>query len=299
MQVDRASLIGLATTGLRPNTKGWIRAHCPFCELREGSPDRKVSFGLDTRGLWYSCYRCGIKGRLKAPLDEFDSLYAGEDAEPELLPGIDGPPPGFLRLSEEPARSASVYDAAWDYLLSPQAEGGRGLTEAIVTKAGIGVSPHPMWFGRVIVPVLDAAGRWVWYVGRVWKKKAERPYMYPKGARYGAMYNEAAIDQNTTKPLLLVEGCFDAIPFFPDAAAFLGKPTDLHVKRLAQATRPLVLVLDGDAVDEGWALAFRLRLLGKQAGSVRLPPRIDPDEVPAHVLWAAAARALEHGEADL
>ena len=49
----------------------------------------------------------------------------------------------------------------------------------------------------------------------------------------------------------------------------------------------------GDAWEEGWALAMRLRLHGMRAGSVRLPPRKDPDQVDPAWLRAAARASLD------
>ncbi len=174
-----------------------------------------------------------------------------------------------------------------------------------MARAGIGVTPRGLFQGRVVVPVLDPDGAWAWYVGRSWVKHAEKPYLYPKGGRAGLLYNHGSIFVKTDAPLLLVEGCFDAIPFMGptpqdlDACAFLGKPTDVHMTALEDATRPTVFVLDGDAFDEAWALMMKLRLAGKEnVGSIRLPPRVDPDEVVDAVL-AAIPFALREGEVSI
>lgn len=278
----RDALIAAAVGGRAFNSKGYVRANCPICEFREGTPDRKRSFGLNVASLWYECYRCGVVGRMQQRPEEYDEADLPELSEPE---GIDGPPDGFCFLDEEPARSARVFERAWDYLLSPTPL-GRGLTEEQVTLANIGVCSYGAFAGRVVVPVFDPDGVWAWYVGRAWTKKAEKPYLYPRGGRRGVLYNHAALFIDTDAPVLMVEGAFDAIPYLAsagtddvDACAYLGKPSEGHLLALEDAHRPIVHVLDGDAHHEAWAITQRLRLMGKSAGTVRLPPKIDPDEV--------------------
>lgn len=302
MSEKRDTLIAGAVSGRTSNSKGYVRANCPICELRVGTPDRKRSFGLNVVSRWYECYRCGVVGRMRARLEEYEGVELPEGAEPE---GIDGPPEGFLFLAEEPACSARCFAPAWDYLLSPPPR-GRGLTEELVATAALGVCTGGRFAGRVVVPVFDPDGAWAWYVGRAWTKKAEKPYLYPTGGRRGVLYNHAALFVETDAPLLMVEGAFDAIPYLAavgaddvDACAYLGKPSEQHLVALEEARRPIVHVLDGDAHHEAWAITMRLRLVGKQAGCVRLPPRVDPDEVERDRLFDLAWRSLRESDGEV
>ncbi len=59
----------------------------------------------------------------------------------------------------------------------------------------------------------------------------------------------------------------------------LGKPTDAQLLALQLAPRPVAFMLDGDSWREAESLAMLLRFKGQHAGSVRLPPGLDPDEV--------------------
>jgi DNA primase len=93
-------------------------------------------------------------------------------------------------------------------------------------------------------------------------------------------------------PLFIVEGAFDALALWPDGLALLGKPSPPQIELLVECSRPVVVVLDGDAWEEGWALAQRIRFRGKRAGSIRLPPCTDPDEVPRQWLDEEAERCL-------
>lgn len=288
-----ATIVAQAVVGKVPNSRGWIRINCPLCELRQGAPDRKTSFGFNVERLYYECYRCGAGGRLREAPEDYEGRY--ELTPEEQAPGIDGPPDGFMFLCEEPAASSLACVPAWDYLLAAPPH-GRGLTEEQVASAQLGVCLEGRFAGRVIVPIFDTDGEWVWYVGRTWVKKSPKPYLYPKGGRHGVIYNHAALFEHTEEPAIIVEGCFDAIPYAPDACALLGKTTEDHVAALASANRPIAMVLDGDAHEEGWAVMMKLRLAGQRAGSVKLPPRVDPDELPREALRAAARAAIEEGE---
>ena len=114
-------------------------------------------------------------------------------------------------------------------------------------------------------------------------------YRYAPGGRR-ALFNEAALHVETDQPVLLVEGVFDAFPYYPNAVAFGGKPTDEQVAALLAAKRPMVSTLDGDAWQEAEALAMRLHLAGKRADWMRLPPGRDPADkkVDPDAVWAQA-----------
>src|SRR5262249_30190976 len=101
-------------------------------------------------------------------------------------------------------------------------------------------------------------------------------------------------DLRTLSPLLLVEGVFDALPHWPHAAAFLGKPTGAHLAALDKHRgRPIVVILDGDAWEQGWAVAQRVRALGVPSiASVKLPAGFDPGELPTSWLMARARESL-------
>jgi DNA primase len=118
-------------------------------------------------------------------------------------------------------------------------------------------------------------------------------YLYPKGTQRGRLlYNHDALSVETDIPLMIVEGVFDTFPFWPHAAAVLGKPSHLQVAALIQAKRPIAVVLDGDAHDESLALSLRLQFEGVRAGCVKLPPRKDPDEMNKEDLLRAARECI-------
>jgi len=264
---------------------GHARADCPFCEDRVGKTDTKQCFSIHLASGWFSCWRCHIKGRL----DGMEDNEWVPEAAPEKPPVIP-PPEDFATM--ESLKSAISAGPARKYLRS------RGLPESVWYAAGVGACLSGHYAGRVVVPVTAPDGEWLGWVGRIWTKKSPSPmvrtYLNCPGMRMGGhVYNHAALLVETEKPVLVVEGCFDAIAHWPDAVAVLGKPGEAQVQELAQARRPVVVVLDGDAWAEGWAMSMQLRLAGQRAGHVRLPPCKDPDEVDPGWLWDEAKRSLD------
>ena len=147
--------------------------------------------------------------------------------------------------------------------------------------------------GRLIVPILSSDGSWVGYVGRDYTKKSELPYMYVRGMQRGRiLYNRTALDVRTEKPVFVVEGTLDALYLWPDAVAVLGTWSTEHADFLLESKRPVVALLDGDAWRKGEALAMVLELHNVRSGFIKLPPKLDPDEVPRDWLDEEAIRCL-------
>lgn len=279
MSREEAELIERTLSGERQQVGGWTRVACPLCDSRVGKSDRRKSMGVSQRG-WYGCFRCGARGWL--PWADRQA----EAAPPEPEPGELGPPEDFVPLATADGLRSLALAPARDYLAS------RRVRAALWDEVGIGACATGRYSGRVVVPVVDARGEWLGWVARSWVP-VDRPYLYPRGMHRAAIvFNARALLVHTDRPLVVVEGVFDALALWPDGVALLGKPSDPQVEMLAGAARPVAVVLDGDAWREGESLALRLRLLGQRAGHVRLPPTLDPDEVPRAWLEGEAASCI-------
>lgn len=286
MKIDREEKAELAAQALaeaKPSGSGeWMRATCPFCITVVGKLDRSRAFSINRYTGWFHCFRCGTAGKL-------DSINEPVE-QPQAAKQHADPPEHFLPLGEEPGASAQVTAQARAYLLS------RKVSARLWVEAKLGACLRGKYAGRVIVPVLSG-DTWVGWVGRAYSRRVEKPYIYPPGAWRGrTLYNHRAV-LTPGEALYVVEGVFDALALWPNATAVLGKPSHEQVEALALAKRPVVVVLDGDAWLEGWSLSMRLRLMGVRAGAVRLPPKTDPDEVPAADLWEAGRSALGSSDA--
>jgi hypothetical protein len=272
----------------RLGARGRILCPCPFCEEKDGKPDRHGKLCVWPSG-YVRCYRCAFQGFLDG--------HAPDGWEPEdraeQLPDRPEPPDGFAPLYGPGWCSAHADARAYLEL-------DRELDRDVLRAAGVGATVEGRYFGRIIMPVTDPdTGEWLTFVTRDFtgSRRVRAKYLTASTAdgwalREMVLGNEAALDVETDEPALVVEGMLDAYWLWPDGVPTLGDLSEWQVRRLARARRPVVFVPDGDAWRKGWALAERLRLLGARAGSVKLPPGTDPDEVPRDVVRAAAKAAL-------
>ena len=281
--VDARELVTKAVAGKRVSRKGWVRSNCPFCDWRHGSEDRSQSFGFHAVSLWYKCYRCGVRGKLRSAIDDLD-VSRVLDAAVFQVQGVE-PPEGYVPLVQ--VRKPLIYREAWDYIRT------RNIPDALIEGLGIGATIEGWFAGRIIVPVFSFEGDWLWFVARAWNKRSPMRYLYPTGNREGVLFNRSALFVETEKPVLVVEGVFDALPHWPNAVACLGKPTEEQIEALVQARRPVVMALDGDAWEEAWAVSRRIGLRGKDACSIHLLPKTDPGVTTRKDLWDMALNAME------
>ena len=272
--------------GAQLSSTGWYRAACPVCEDNDNKRDTKLSFGLYAASGGYHCFKCGTKGYLKEPLAGFANVIEKPKENADELPVIPAPQ-SFIPLWTEDSARSLVLAPARQYAKS------RGLTRELCRQVEIGAAIGGYFDQRLIVPLKTPDGVWRGFIARDWTGYAERSYLYPKGmSRSKVMFNLGAIMTPSTEPVLVVEGCLDALPYWPNAVACLGKPVAKHFAYLLQAARPIAVCLDGDSWREGKALAMRLRFEGKQAGFVRLPPASDPNSIDHEWLRQQAAECV-------
>lgn len=278
-----------AVAGSYASSDGERRGHCPFCPERQGSEDRHKSLSVNLgRGAFY-CHRCGAKGRFSSADEELE--------EPGLQILAVEPPPEFVSLCSPDGMQSWSLAPAREFLLD------RGLAPEAWEAGGIGACASGFLAGRVVVPIRDSADKpWRGWVGRSWvKDPAGSKYLYAKGMqRAEVLYNADALDLVTSEPVLVVEGVLDAISVgLGCSVAVLGKTSAPQVELLLAANRPVAIVFDGDAWRDGAELALRLQFEGLPAGSVRLPPKRDPDEVDKLALLAAARACIGEAEPTL
>lgn len=290
MKLSHADIELVALAFGNPPTRGWVRASCPLCEQRTGKRDVHQSMGLNCATGGFVCHKCQSTGWLKGvavgvPADEITGERPPEPAV--VVESCEG----YLALGQGAGASAAATEPHRQYLKS------RGVTREIARAAQIGCVLSGWHAGRVVVPHLlpDAPqfNPWAGWVGRDITGHARLKYRYSKGLRRAHMWNEAALSVETSAPVLLVEGVFDALPYWPDVCAFLGKPTALHFATLsAHRGRPIVAALDGDSWEEGWVLAQKLRFAGCPAHHLVVPAGEDPG---SHRITTDAVRAALNG----
>lgn len=273
---ERDSEVLSAIAGHHPNSSGWIRADCPFCVTDAGKEDTTASLGVNADSGWFRCWRCGAEGRLSG----FEGVPQ-EQEEPGERPPL-ALPRGFVTADR--AWDAVLADDAVEYLLR------RGVGREQAAQIGIGFCFSGFYEKRIVVPIYDAQGELANWAARTWDSAERMRYRYPPGGRR-VLFNGEALAVETDVPVLVVEGVFDAFPYWPNVVACCGKPTEQHIEELKKAHRPIVVTLDGDAWRECEALWMLLLCHGKDARWLRLPAGEDPASVDADGLWEQALEA--------
>lgn len=308
---EKLAIARQCLSGAKLGRHGWYRATCLFCVMRKGTPDKRWSWGYLPETGEFHCFRCGMFG--------FFGKVASKDYRPPVLDRpIDHELAEAQRLPEnfiELAGTRPVYDDLFgeiDPYEAPRAFLKRRLVSREVARANrIGVcmagcrgknpecKPDERCMScrfrkRVIIPIMGPSGEaQIGFVARTWGKTAMVNYLYPKGMPRGAaLFNHAEIWRETDEPVLVCEGVFDALPYWPNAVACLGKPTDDQIESLTTAKRPIAVCLDGDAWREGKVAAMRLQYDGARAGYVKLPPTEDPNTVDRRWLTEQARKCI-------
>ncbi len=258
-----SKLVAEAAKSARRSLTGWWRTNCPLCVARTGKSDRKQALAINMRSGAYYCWKCHASGHIKER-PEAEELEAPREVV------VMTPPESFMPL----ARDRSM-------ILAPARKYARKrCPERLWETVNLGACISGKHAGRVIVPIMADDGTWLGWVGRTWSP-SDRAYSYPMGMNRGELlYRGGQLWSQAEEPVVVVEGVFDAIHMWPHGIALLGKASEYQMESLSESTRPVVIVLDGDAWQESYAMVLRLKLHGKKnVGYVRLPPKLDPDEV--------------------
>lgn len=272
-----------AILGKSANATGWIRVDCPFCADVTGKSDHKGSLAVSATTGRYACWKCAEKGRVDVEwLADVEIPAVVESTEPAE------PPEQFIPLYEGDGATSVMLLPARKYLVERLGKD----TKRIVHEARIGACVGGKQAGRIVVPVFGADGTtWEGWVARDWTNTRKLRYVYPAGMAR-TLFNRHQL-QREHELVFVTEGVFDAFSVWPGVVSCLGKPNQLQVDVMLTTKNPLVIALDGDAWEEGWALQQRLRFQGRQdVGFVRLPPKTDPATVPNDWLWDEARKSL-------
>ena len=263
-----AVLRGVARSG------GRHRVPCPLCERTRGKSDTKESLYLHADG-GFVCFRCGAAGFMPgATPRQYTAPQASTTAAVWQRP-----PDGFTLLYDGEGMLDPRFGPHRTYL-ETESPKGRGLDPNVARFSYVGgiLRPRP----AVVVPVLDPTGKyWQGWVARDLHPTAGwSPYRYPQGMPWHTyLYGQDILGEASSFPAFVVEGVFDRMALYPHGVATLGKPTGNHIAILARSKRPVVFCPDGDAWGPAEWHAYTLRLVGVRSGAIRLPPRVDPDEV--------------------
>lgn len=282
-KLDNAALAEIVLqliSGRVPNESGYIRFDCPFCADYFGTADRRRSFYFKTEDGTFKCFRCPVYGWTQSGTQEDDSLLPRAKVERKQL----AVPSGMFKLWEPASMKSEALEDARAFLIRRGVPVEQWEAHQICVKLeGPG--------GNLVFPRI-IEGKWDGWMERSWIGKLIR---YPQGMQRDVFYQDDRLWEKTTRPLLVMEGPLDVLPY-RDAVGCLGQPNQLLLERLARSLRPVVFVLDGDAWGHAWNAAIRLTQLRRNGNPapvswLHLPALTDPNDIAKvdnlSIPWAA------------
>jgi hypothetical protein len=258
------SIIGPSSKGSGSNYK--FVCPLPSCSGKNSNlrGDKKFEINVDTKydkgrpvNSWH-CWICDNKGKsvysllksMNCPKNVFEQLselfkYTDFNITDNkiLANGQVSLPKEYKSLSGKILKKELKLRHAKVYLKN------RGITEDDIQKYFIGYCDGGEYDGRVIVPIHDNKGKVIYFVARSIHEDVIPKYKYPTSSK-DFIANELYI--NTSEPLIVCEGIFDAISIKRNVVPLLGKtlPESLLIKIAESKCKKIYLALDPDAKNQ-------------------------------------------------
>jgi len=253
-----------------------LSLRCPTCNAADKTKKKLVVRLSDG---WFHCWVCGISGKSYTSL--FRKMFPSLLDDPELsfivdrttvnMQAVQEPKEEIVQLPEEifllGADDTQDPDVSKvrEYLKS------RGLTKGDMLRWRICATRQGPLRRKAIIPSFDADGNINYFVARTID---ESPYKYNNAKRHRTeiVFNE--IDVDWTKPVLLVEGVFDAIKCPENTIPALGSSLSkdsLLFKRLWENNCQVTVAFDPDLKEKSHKVCDLLSRAGLEVKQVWAP----------------------------
>lgn len=269
----------------RPNSHGWWSVLCKVCN-DHGKKGKRAGFKFDPDSTAYNCFNCGhaagyhhdskhfskdmttVLDAFNVPVSERNKvLFAamsntGSGATPtkrvNIQPTPIALPPYFTPLNGVDGDVIDQY--ACEYLVEDRGIPWNATTFYIGRQHSDPQSAK--WFARLILPVYKD-DQLIFYTGRDLTGTRTKKYMSPAVPRDNVMYGFNEIVRDTTDPLYVVEGWFDAY-HINGVAVFGNKMTTNQLTWMNRCHRPKVIIPDRQgegyllaeqALEHGWSIS--------------------------------------------
>ena len=235
--------------------RGQISFDCPICDEDRHKGNLEINY---ISGV-FKCWSCGDVNNMHGPLGKLFDQY-GNRKQKKLYRVLSPEPekptqkkysklrlPESFTLFKDSNPRYPVYKQAYNYL------SGRGITDEMIEKYGIGFCDKGSHSGRIVIPSYDKKGELNYYIARSWNPNSKAKYKNPESPKDEIIFWENLIDWK--KDIYLVEGAFDGL-FLPNSIPMLGK----HMSELLfetiykKAKKDVIICLDADA----WSNAIKL-----------------------------------------
>jgi DNA primase len=234
--------------GSTMHRNGELSYHCPLCNHYK----RKLQINLETEA--YHCWICDAKGRklttllkkINAPQQAYQVVKEvyGEsksNTKTSFSRELVGLPEGYRPLHQK--QSSPDYKNALHYALNV-----RKLTPLDILRYRVGYCEEGPYAGMLIIPSYGADNTINYYVGRSYYNATISHKNPPVSKDIIGFENMI----NWKRPIVIVEGAFDAIATKRNAIPLFGKKMlpNLRTKILTEKVQKLYLALDKDALKD-------------------------------------------------
>ena len=285
----------------RPSAQGWSPILCKVCN-DHGRKGPRAGFKIENGIVGYHCFNCQAKSSIDPSkhrtisknmeeillafgVPELDinrvrmtllGAERGESSEPRQVSNHEPKeiplPSHFYRLPKYPN---GVWTKVAKAYLEERCIDPDSYPFMLSTGEPTDLNEHPKevhktlvrsaqkWPGRIITPIYKNE-KLVFYVGRDMTDKKMKKYESPSTSRRNVIYGFDQLFEDTTRPLYVVEGIFDAMVV--NGVAILGNElSDSHLYWLNRSNRQKVYIPDrfGDghinafkAIEHGWSVGF-------------------------------------------
>ena len=251
---------------------------CPFCNHKKPKLEIKLNTDSNGNNPW-ECWVCSTRGRtvksllyqLKLPKDQAQDIlkYVHNTSTVYNIVDTSVSLPDEFRSISELSKTSILGRKLRNYLYK------RGITELDIIRYNIGFCDKGEYSGRIIIPSYDENSNLNFFVGRTYEDNWMK-YKNPSVSKDIVPFENFI---NWKKPVILVEGVFDAIAVRRNAIPILGKnlPTSLLKKIVSNNVEEIYIALDGDAKKQALSHSLKLLDMGKNVYLVELDDK-DPSE---------------------
>lgn len=250
--------------------KGQTSFDCPCCDHGRHKGNLEVNYKLgvfkcwsckDINNMYGSLYQLIKRFGNKTDLDTFKLIKPDYDYD-----NFASLKPKFLELPKELKKIHG--DLSKEAISVKNYLNNRNISDEMIEEFQIMYSTAKGFRSRAIIPSFDENGDIEYYVSRATFDKLSPKYKNPDYDKDNIIFFEQRI--NWEANIYLVEGIFDAL-VIPNAIPMLGKYASqkLVSKLMEKAKANVIIILDGDAIDDAKILYQNLDVLNL-SGRVRL-----------------------------
>lgn len=261
------------------NSHGWIPVLCKVCN-DHGKKGMRAGFRFDNDVVGYNCFNCGHAAMYDPSSESGMSKEMIQVMDAFNIPKIDWQKAtfnhdtkSFVRRVVQIKEPETIQLPAFCYKLTddPNDLWAQYAIEYLSTERGIDWKQFQFylahktddldsenWIERLIIPIYKN-NRLIFYQGRDLTGIKSKKYLSPRCDSSSVIYGFDQLTQNTSNPLFIVEGWFDAVQI-NGACVFGSKMTKQQIEWLNTSGRQKVVIPDKKG--DGHLLAEQALKLG-------------------------------------